>query len=548
MEAFMAWFQSNGGSIDLSAMGISETATTGRGAVALRDIPPGHTLFILPRTLTLSTRTSPLPNLFGLQLWQRHGLHKGWVGLILCMMWEDAWTHESGQKEIVDGISGGKWAPYMRTLPAEFDTPMFWTDEEMDELRGTAVVDKIGREDAEKAYWEKLVPAIKTSSTLFPPSHHGQWYSLDAYHRAGSRILSRSFTVSRWEGGGSDNEGSECGGEVEVEDGEGKRDIEASTSLGIAMDVENAVTLDNGANRGLDSDSDSDDDGEDPSDVAMVPMADLLNARWGSENAKLFYEPLLLRMVTTRDIKKNEEIFNTYGDPPNSDLLRRYGHVDFLDLPPGINAVANRGCDIKTLGNPSDIVEIKADLVVLVVRARWHAKMDDGIDERIEWWLDEGGDEGVNPAETLPPVLISLLRLLLLSSSEFEMVREKGKLPKGKLRIALLEILAEVLKRRAEEYKGGSVEDDERLLSNDAASTLPEAERLSANKRHAIIVRLGEKRILRIVQGAVHALLDRMDEDTLEKPIGKVKDKAKRIVSRDGSGADVGRSLKKARR
>ena len=36
-------------------------------------------------------------------------------------------------------------------------------------------------------------------------------------------------------------------------------------------------------NEGLDSDS-GDDEDHDPSDVAIVPMADLLNARWGSEN------------------------------------------------------------------------------------------------------------------------------------------------------------------------------------------------------------------------------------------------------------------------
>lgn len=37
------------------------------------------------------------------------------------------------------------------------------------------------------------------------------------------------------------------------------------------------------------------DDEDDPSDVAMVPMADLLNARWGCENvSSLVYGVLLL--------------------------------------------------------------------------------------------------------------------------------------------------------------------------------------------------------------------------------------------------------------
>jgi hypothetical protein len=75
--------------------------------------------------------------------------------------------------------------------------------------------------------------------------------------------------------------------------------------------------------------------------------------------------------------------FNTYGDPPNSDLLRRYGHVDLVPCPHLKGA----------LGNPQDIVEIRADLVVKVVCG------DDANDEkyqqRIDWWLDEGGDEYV---------------------------------------------------------------------------------------------------------------------------------------------------------
>lgn len=119
----------------------------------------------------------------------------------------------------------------------------------------------------------------------------------------------------------------------------------------------------------------------------------------------------------------------------------------------------------------------------------------------------------------LPPALISLTRLLMLSESDFKSARSKGKLPKGKLRMGdgkdntdVLEILDEVFRQREEMYIGGSVEarsyfiltpidpspltcfhqDDERLLS------VPETP--AERKRHAVIVRLGEKRILRDVR------------------------------------------------
>lgn len=59
------------------------------------------------------------------------------------MMWEDTWAHEL---DVMDGGGQGydnartKWGPYMRTLPITFDTPMFWSAEELEELRGTSVV------------------------------------------------------------------------------------------------------------------------------------------------------------------------------------------------------------------------------------------------------------------------------------------------------------------------------------------------------------------------------------------------------------------------
>ena len=66
--------------------------------------------------------------------------------------------------------------------------------------------------------------------------------------------------------------------------------------------------------------------------------------------------------------------WNTYDDPPNSDLLRRYGHIDLLPLEDG------------SLGNPGDIVEMPADLVL-------DASGSQNTKERVDWWLDEGGDE-----------------------------------------------------------------------------------------------------------------------------------------------------------
>lgn len=94
-------------------------------------------------------------------------------------------------------------------------------------------------------------------------------------------------------------------------------DNRANTSFGSAMDVDEPVA--NSEVNLPENHDDTDDDEDDPSDVAMVPMADLLNARWRSENAKLFYEPHVLRMATTKPIKKGEQI------------VRRWTHITIND-------------------------------------------------------------------------------------------------------------------------------------------------------------------------------------------------------------------------
>lgn len=126
-KALFSWFAAHGGICDTSALGLREFEGYGQGTVALRSLPEGHVLFSIPRELTLSTRTSALPTLLGQPEWQKTDLHRGWAGLILCMMWEQAQGSLS------------KWSDYLASLPASFDTPMFWSEEDLLELKGTSV-------------------------------------------------------------------------------------------------------------------------------------------------------------------------------------------------------------------------------------------------------------------------------------------------------------------------------------------------------------------------------------------------------------------------
>lgn len=100
--------------------------------------------------------------------------------------------------------------------------------------------------------------------------------------------------VSRWAGDEAevDEEPSSEGG-VEEKDEDKGEDPRVNTSTGSSMHLDDACP--EGLNEEMNS-VESDDDEDDPSDVAMVPMADILNARWGSENVSLVLSDHVLRV------------------------------------------------------------------------------------------------------------------------------------------------------------------------------------------------------------------------------------------------------------
>ncbi len=70
---------------------------------------------------------------------------------------------------------------------------------------------------------------------------------------------------------------------------------------------------------------------EDDGTIVMVPMADMLNHRAGHNNARLFFEKDSLHMTAIKDMAAGEQIYNTYGDISNTELLFKYGYLDDIN-------------------------------------------------------------------------------------------------------------------------------------------------------------------------------------------------------------------------
>jgi len=66
---------------------------------------------------------------------------------------------------------------------------MFWTDDELAELKGTETLPRIGKESAEERYRSILLPIITSHSETFDISK----CDLSAFHRMGSLVMAYSF-------------------------------------------------------------------------------------------------------------------------------------------------------------------------------------------------------------------------------------------------------------------------------------------------------------------------------------------------------------------
>lgn len=118
---------------------------------------------------------------------------------------------------------------------------MFWQQHELDELKDSMVLSKVGKDEAEEEFATVLTPFVAEHGDVFGDASE---YTLQLFHQMGSLVLSRSFHVES----------------TTKSDNDDKDDSDDS------------------------DDDDDEEEREDVSDVAMVPMADLLNAKSGCDN------------------------------------------------------------------------------------------------------------------------------------------------------------------------------------------------------------------------------------------------------------------------
>ena len=245
----------------------------GRCVIAIEDIPVDETIFEIPRESILNVQTS--------QLVKDHptvsdDLMNGlghWEGLILCLFYEMFVIKK-----------GSKWWAYLKVFPAptELQSLIYWTDEELQQLQPSLILERIGRDKSLKMF-NSLLKYIKDNQTIINISVGS--FTWETFVYVASIIMAYSFDVENPEFG-----------EIQDDFNEDEQD----------SNIQNDNFM-----------------------KSMIPLADTLNSDTKKCNANLIYDSESLKMCAIKPIKAGEQVYNIYGNHSNAELLRRYGYVEW---------------------------------------------------------------------------------------------------------------------------------------------------------------------------------------------------------------------------
>ncbi|KAK2918173.1 N-lysine methyltransferase setd6 [Channa argus] len=403
------------------------------GMLAKDNIEEGEVLFTIPRSALLHQLTT---NVSALLKEEKSLLESssGWVPLLLALLHE----YTSSQSH---------WKPYL-SLWTDFKTldhPMFWSKEERNELlKGTGIPEAVDTDLAniKKEYTDIVLPFIIRHPNLWDPDIH----TLELYTQLVAFVMAYSFQEPQEE------------------------------------------------------EEDDDEDEEEEEKVAnppmMVPMADMLN-HVSSHNANLEFTPDSLKMVCVRPICKGEEVFNTYGQMANEQLLHMYGFTepypsnsnDTADIP-----ISNLYKTIKQ--------DIQSDLDQQLVEEKW---------EMLCQIQDKGAFVFGKHGCLTDTELHTFLKVLCMSKEEFSEFKENEGWEEDEdeekismalsneglpeLKVSWKRLIHEAARQTLRSYRGGQeegVDSDQELMQDKAALS-----KLNRRQQNALQVRHGQKVIIR---------------------------------------------------
>ena len=155
--------------------------------MAINDIEEGEELFTIPRRLIMDARTSDLKKYIPTELKSLDT----WQQITLVMIYESGKGEESF------------WYLYWKVLPKRVDNILMnWSEEELDKLKGSTVLNKIGKEQTNKDIEKHMLPVVKRHADIFGAYAEGfkgenaLAFLLDVAHRMAGIMMAYAFDVA----------------------------------------------------------------------------------------------------------------------------------------------------------------------------------------------------------------------------------------------------------------------------------------------------------------------------------------------------------------
>ncbi|KAF3925537.1 hypothetical protein ABW21_db0201015 [Orbilia brochopaga] len=308
-----------------------------------------------------------------------------WTAMILTVMYENS-------------LPDSKWRIYLDKLPREFDTLMYWTDDELRELEGSAVLGKIGKQEALILYQAEIMVFAEAHKDVF----EGIDMSLETFHRVGSWVMAFASDLDK-------------------------------------PDDENGPQDDT-----MDHDESDDDDDERFDSLntykALVPFANLIPGDCELANCEFVPSTTSISLVATRDIPVNASLYIGPGPLPRSDLLRRLG-----TYPPS--------------SAQHDVVEIDSTLIISIAGKRVPEMIRDARIERLveEDLLEDSYD--IEADGSIPSEILVVIQAFMADDMTFQTYIDQERFPKAKKDGKTRDVVLEIVQKRRELYRTTSEED-----------------------------------------------------------------------------------------
>ncbi|KAG7667185.1 putative [Fructose-bisphosphate aldolase]-lysine N-methyltransferase, chloroplastic [Nannochloris sp. 'desiccata'] len=163
----MSWLSTQG--VDMDRTGV-EVSPSG-GLVTSRPVAKGETAASIPESLWITKATAELSPLgpFVTDL-------SPWLAVALLLIYERS-------------IPNSQWKAYIDTLPIEVTSPVGWTDEDLEELRGTQLLSSI---EGYRAFFQQEYQNLKTIFAAHPKIFPEATFTWDAFLWAACTVRARS--------------------------------------------------------------------------------------------------------------------------------------------------------------------------------------------------------------------------------------------------------------------------------------------------------------------------------------------------------------------